>query len=81
MSTWKEGHREAISRVVHDSLDCNAHLVRSWVLLVDYVDDDGEDAWGTTMNEGQHVGQHLGLLTHAIEIERGDIFARQWRTA
>lgn len=49
-------------------------MVRDWVLVVTYVDDEGNDATAFNSHPDSRRTSTLGMLTHAMEVQRAYIF-------
>lgn len=73
MNAWKDGADARIGQVIADELEERLPLVKSWVLVVGYVDDDDVNATAFNAAEGQRRTETLGLLTHALEVEKAAV--------
>lgn len=70
---WKDGADEELTRFIAEHLDEQMPMVRDWVLVATYVDDDGEDATAFNSHPNSRRTTTLGMLTYALEVEKANI--------
>lgn len=74
MSAWVDKADERITSLISESLQENAPFVTGWVLVALFVDDEGDTCTAFNSMDGQRRTATLGMLSHALEVERAAIF-------
>jgi len=74
MNAWNEGADQAITHAIAENLDEQAPFITGWVLICTYSGDDGGQSTAFNTLPDQRRTNTLGMLTHALEVERANIF-------
>lgn len=74
MNAWKEKADVRLTEVIRSELDEQAPFITGWVLVATYSDDEGDVCTAFNAMDGQRRTQTLGMLNHALEVERANIF-------
>ncbi len=72
---WNDDAQEKITSAIAGVLGEQAPFIRTWVLALSYLDDEGELTFAFNCNEGSRRSESLGLLSYAIEVEKAGIIA------
>ena len=73
-SAWKDGADERIGKIISEELDERAPFLTGWVLVATFSDDEGDLCTAFNAMDGTRRTQSLGMLTHALEVEKARIF-------
>lgn len=74
MSAWRDGADERFTKLIADELDERAPFVTGWVLIATFSDDEGDVCAAFNNMPDQRRTATLGMLNHALEVERAAIF-------
>ncbi len=77
MTTPSDDLADRIADCLGDWLaDCGGGMLTSFAFCMEYVDSDGDRAWGVAHNDGQTPAHTLGLLRwHTLNVEQQSIEA------
>lgn len=73
-SGWKEDADVRLSMAIQAELDENAPFVTDWVLVVTYLDDEGDQATAFNSHPNGRRTSTLGMLNHALEVQKARIY-------
>jgi hypothetical protein len=71
---WKEDADERMGAFIAENLNETMPMVRDWIIVVTYVDDEGNDATAFDCNPGQRRTATFGMLHHALAVQQAKVF-------
>ncbi len=74
---WEDDAQQRIEAAIAGVLGERAPFIRSWVLALSYIDDEGELTFAFNCAENNRRSETLGLLSYAIEVEKAGIIAEE----
>lgn len=74
MNAWVDKADERLTTMIQGLLGEKVPFITGWVLAVTFVDDEGDPCTAFNSMDGQRRTATLGMLAHALEVERAAVF-------